>query len=110
MSSRPIPEWPGDADGDAMRQLQDDGFDFNRDAEIDFNIDFDRLPPHPSVVGLLKDKLPSAQVSIEDDCILVQVRARLTYSFVTGMQADLTQISAPFGGRCESWGLFSDQT
>jgi hypothetical protein len=109
MTNKPTTQWPNDADGDVMRQLQDDRFDFNREVEIDFNIDFDRLPPDSSVVDLLKDKLPSAQVSIEDDCILVQMRARLTYSFVTGMQADLTQISAPFGGRCESWGLFSDQ-
>jgi len=39
---------------------------------------------------------------------LVRMRARVTYPFVIKMQADLTQISAAFGGKCESWGCFSD--
>lgn len=99
--------WPNDADGDAMRRLRDTGFDFSHEVEIDFNIDFDRLPPHPSVIDRFKEKFPSSRASIEDDGILLQVRARVTYSFVTEMQAELTQISAPFGGRCDSWGLFS---
>jgi hypothetical protein len=108
MSSPNTPEWPDDADGAVMRQLQDAGFDFDREVEIDFNVDFDQLPPHPSVVDLVKDNFPAAQVMVEDDGILVQIQSRLTYSFVTGMQADLSKISAPFGGRCESWGLFSE--
>jgi hypothetical protein len=107
MSSPNTPEWPDDADGAVMRQLQDAGFDFNREVEIDFNVDFDQLP-HPAVADLVKHNFPTAQVFAEDDGILVQIQARLTYSFVTGMQADLTKISAPFGGRCESWGLFSE--
>ena len=101
-------DWPNDADGDVMRRLQSSGFNFDSEKEIDFNIDFDRWPPDLSVVGILENNLPSAKISVQDEYILVQARARLTYPFVIKMQADLSEISAAFGGRCESWGLFSD--
>jgi len=32
--------WPDDADGDVLRRLRADGFDFRRKYSIDFNIDF----------------------------------------------------------------------
>lgn len=99
--------WPNDADGDVMRRLQSSGFRFDRDAEIDFNIDFDQWPPDPAVIGILQSELPSTKVSVQENYIMVQVRARLTYPFVIKMQADLTQISAAFGGRCESWGCWT---
>jgi Regulator of ribonuclease activity B len=101
-------DWPNDADGDVMRRLQDSGFDFDREAMIDFNIDCDRWPPDSSVIGILENELASAKVSVQDDHILVQVRALLTYPFVIKMQANLTRIGAAFGGRCESWGVFLD--
>jgi hypothetical protein len=99
--------WPNDADGDVMRRLQSNGFSFDREAEIDFNIDFDQWPPDPSVIDILQNELPSAKVSVQDDYILVQLRAWLTYPFVIKMQAELTQISAAFGGRCETWGCWA---
>ena len=46
-------------------------------------------------------------MSIDGDSILVQVRGLVTYDFVTGMQANLTQLSAEFAGRCESWGILA---
>jgi hypothetical protein len=100
--------WPNNADGDVMRSLQAGGFNFDREVEIDFNIDFDEWPPDSSVTGMLQNKLPSAVISVEEGCLLVQVRARLTYQFVINMQAELTALSDPFGGICESWGVWSD--
>ena len=100
-------EWPDDADGDVMRRLRDAGFDFSLEAEVDFNIDFDRLPPDSAVIGLVEAKFPSARVSIDGDSILVQVRGLVTCDFVTGMQANLTQLSPEFAGRCESWGILA---
>jgi hypothetical protein len=100
--------WPNDADGDVMRRLQRSGFSFDSETEIDFNVDFDRWPPDLSLMDILQTELPSAKLSVYDDYILVRMRARVTYPFVIKMQADLTQISAAFGGKCESWGCFSD--
>jgi hypothetical protein len=59
--------WPNDADGDVMRRLQSSGFSFDREAEIDFNIDFDQWPPDPSLIGILQNELPSAKVSVHED-------------------------------------------
>ena len=102
-------DWPADADGDVMRRLQGDGFDFAREVEIDFNIDFNTWPPDPVFAELLESHMPSARISMQEDYILVQVRGFLTYLLVTKMQSDLTQISERFGGRCLSWGVYSDQ-
>lgn len=100
--------WPNDADGDVLRRLKAKGFNFEREVGIDFNIDFDVWPPDISLTSILASRWPSAKISIEENYILVQVRARVTHPFVTNMQADLTAISVPFGGRCESWGVLWD--
>jgi hypothetical protein len=98
-------DWPNDADGGVMRRLQRSGFPFDCEAVIDFNVEFDE-PPDELVVRMLKGELPSAKISEQNDEILVQVRALITYPFVVRMQADLSRMCARFGGRCESWGVF----
>jgi hypothetical protein len=102
--------WPSDADGDVMRRLQSDNFDFDREVEVDFNIDFDTWPPHDKAIMLLKNAKPNAQITVynDDQYVLMQLTAILTYSFVISTQAELTEISRPFGGRCESWGVYWD--
>ncbi|ESQ83234.1 hypothetical protein AEAC466_13360 [Asticcacaulis sp. AC466] len=74
-------DWPSDADGDVMRRLQKGGFDFDREVEIDFNIDFDRWPPDASIMAVLANAFPSATVSVEEGYMRVQVRSLVTYAF-----------------------------
>jgi hypothetical protein len=37
-------DWPNDADGDVLRRLKENGFEFDKEVEIDFNIDFNHWP------------------------------------------------------------------
>jgi len=97
--------WPNDADGDVMRQLHAEGFDFDREIEIDFNIDFKDWPSSQVFMNELAKAYPDCEISLEDDYVLLKIAAQLTYPFVREMQAKLTQIAQPHGGRCESWGV-----
>jgi len=102
--------WPSGADGDVMRRLQRDNFHFDREVEIDFNVDFETWPPHDKALMSLKSAKPNAPVTMNNAAqyVLVQLRGLLTYPFVISTQAELTEISRPFGGRCESWGVYWD--
>ena len=48
--------WPNDTDGDVLRRLEQDGFDFTRTHEIDFIVDFDSWPPPKKAISLLSEK------------------------------------------------------
>jgi hypothetical protein len=48
------PDWPNDADGDVFRKLARRGFDFSRSYAVDYNVDFERWPPHPDAVVILR--------------------------------------------------------
>lgn len=100
--------WPHDADGDVMRRLQADGFDFAREAEIDFNIDFEDWPPSDAAISAVQAAFPTARVHTPGDYIQLQLVARITYPFVMDMQDRLTRLTTQWGGRCDSWGVLWD--
>jgi hypothetical protein len=87
--------WPDDADGDVMRRLQDANFDFSREVELDFNVDFETWPPNEEVMASLARIRPDARLTLydEDKCVLIQITALLTYHFVLSVQAELTEIT-----------------
>ena len=105
-------DWPDGADGDVLRRLADDGLDFSKPYEIDFNIDFEHWPPQSEAFERVRARYPAASLIAPDDgfggYILVCVSALLTYDLVMEVQRDLTQLTAPFGGVCESWGVLHD--
>jgi len=41
MGDTPQRVWPGDVDGDVFRRLDAARFDFSKEGDVDFNIDFD---------------------------------------------------------------------
>lgn len=103
-------DWPSDVDGDVFRRLQSEGFDFDREIEVDFNIDFEKWPPPDGAITTLTQAMPQAAISMQDDneYVLLKIRATLTYSFVMETQAELTQLAQPYGGKCDSWGVWWD--
>ena len=101
--------WPPDADGDAMRRLENAGFDFKQPHPVDFQIDFEGWPPAKEALLLLEDKYgPIGVYGPEDDfhgyvqCTVVEP---VTYEFVTRMQREISTLMKPFGGCCDSWGV-----
>lgn len=95
---------PNDADGDVIRRLHATGFDFGEFVDIDFNVEFDEGQPIQHALEAIATEFPSA--TIIDDWIHVTVHGRVTYTLVTRAQARLTELAAPYGGRCDSWGVF----
>ena len=107
--------FPDDVDGDVLRRMAEDGFDFSKSVDIDFNIDFDSWPPPEAFMVKIRERHPDAQViepgegDDEDDEGYVQVVVHdvLSYDLVMRVQSELSALAAPFGGVCESWGAWS---
>ena len=102
-------DWPDDADGGVFRRLEECGFDFSRKHKIDFEVDFDIWPPPEAAVTALESKYPSVTLCRPEDDFPGHVRLEVfdvvTYEFVIRMQEEVTRLVAPFGGRCDSWGV-----
>jgi hypothetical protein len=104
-------QWPRNADGDVFRGLEADGFDFTKQCLIDFNVDFSGGTPSNEAVSVLRRYYPSATVYPKESdrpaYVLVQVYGHLDYNFVVGTQKMLTELMAPFGGSCTTWGVLA---
>lgn len=108
--------WPDDVDGDVLRRFEEDGFDFSKPIDIEFNIDFESWPPPAEFMGKLKALHPAAELvepgegDDEDDegYVQVVVHDRLGYELVMRVQRELSALAAPYGGVCDSWGAFSN--
>jgi Regulator of ribonuclease activity B len=103
-------DWPDDADGGVLRRLAAQGFDFSIPHEIDFNIDFENWPPPPDALGRIRECYPDVSSVDPDDgfngYFLIRLFRKVTYEFVVETQRELSKFMAPFGGVCDSWGLF----
>jgi hypothetical protein len=102
---------PNDADGDAIRRLQSQNMDLTAPYWIDFNVDFDSWPPAPQALERLRKTYPKGKVEVWDDeelhSVIVQLFDPVTYEFVVRIQAEISSLMAPFGGRCEAWGVLT---
>jgi hypothetical protein len=107
----PAVDWPDDADGDALRRLVENGFDFEESWLVDFNVDFEVWPPAKAALEGLESEFGQLAVYAPEEGSLgyvqFQVRDRLSYESVTSIQRRATAIAGPFAGVCESWGVLS---
>jgi hypothetical protein len=103
--------FPDDADGDALRRLGENGFDFSRKILIDFNVDFEAWPPSNKAVAILASEYPSTRVyepdGADEGYVHFQVYAQVTYDLVTMVQRHVTKLMMPFRGECNSWGVMT---
>ena len=109
MKQSPDPIWPQDADGDVFRRLAASGLDFEVPYSIDFNIDFETWPPSPELIKFLRKQYSDIKVFEPDGessgYVLFVVNAKLTYELVMFVQSTVSELAAPYGGVCESWGV-----
>lgn len=101
-------DWPADADGDVFRRMQADGFDFATPASIDFNVDFAEWPPSGELLSALAQRFNQVEVHEPDEYrgyISFIVSERVTYELVMSIQRLVSELAAPYGGICESWGV-----
>jgi len=101
--------WPNDADGDVLRRIDADGFDFSKSYTVDYNIDFESWPPAPAAFELLKAQYGNIEVYEPDEdyagYVQFQINAPITYEGVTSIQRNASSAMQPFGGVCGSWGI-----
>ena len=62
-----MPEWPNDADGDALRRIWNDGADFTVKHVVDFQIDFNNPARIADAQELLKEKYKKVELYDETD-------------------------------------------
>jgi len=105
--------WPNDADGDVLRRMKDSNFDFSKAHSIDFNIDLLEWPPKQELIDILIKRYGDiAGYEPSEDMkgyLLFQINDQLTYELVIKTQEEATQLAAPYGGICESWGVMQDE-
>jgi hypothetical protein len=101
-----VESWPDDADGEVLRLLAENGFDFSAEVPIEFNVDVEEWPPGEAMLVALRKHYDDVEcVEAEDGDRFVQfvVTARVSYELVTSVQRAATELAAPFGGWCDSW-------
>ena len=103
--------WPNDADGDVLRRLAASDFDFDAKQRIDFNVDFDKWPPSPEFIAQLRSQYDKVEVIEPDEDgdvdghVLFVVEGKLSYELVMFVQHAVSALAAPYGGKCETWGV-----
>ena len=110
--------WPNDADGEVFEKLESDGFNFNIEHSIDFNIDFDSWPLSVEALKAFESWYPNCEFIDPDEedikngdtsgYILFTITNKLTYNFVLETQQKATNRAKKYGGWCASWGLVSN--
>ncbi|WP_243372503.1 ribonuclease E inhibitor RraB [Geotalea sp. SG265] len=103
--------WPNDDDGDLLRELEKDGFNFDAVHQVDFQINFERWPPPPQALQFL-EKLygPCAIVEPDEESdgyVEITKRMVLTYEGVVSAKEEITMLLKPFTGYCDWWDLRS---
>ena len=102
--------WPDDVDGDVFRRLAENQFNFLMPPEIDFNVDFENWPPAAAAIALLGARFPKIDV-IDPDAgdsgfLQFKINDLVTYELVMRVQDEVSRMMAPFGGICNSWGVY----
>lgn len=105
-----VETWPDDADGEVLRLLAEGGFDFSVEVPIEFNVDVEQWPPTEALLAELRKQYGDVEcVEDEEGDRFVQfiVMGRVSYDLVTSVQRAATELAAPSGGWCDSWGTLA---
>lgn len=100
-------DWPSDKDGERLRRLEKDGFDFAVEHKVSFRIEFASWPPPRAALRILEGRY--AQVHVveprDDDAghVTVVEPLRLSYCSVVDMQEALGVLVESGGGVYKSW-------
>ncbi len=108
--------WPDDVDGDVLRSLTRDNYDFDAITEIVFHVEVKQWPPQAKILELLKREYKNVEVvhpepGAEDDEGFVQfsIYDKLSYDRVTHTQRQVTEMVDSYGGSCDSWSVTTQE-
>lgn len=107
-------DYPDDADGDALRRIQEGGSDMAKPMVIDFAVLLPDELHARQFAAVAKQRDFEVLVSFDDDgacwtCYCTRTM-RATYGEVRAVQEELDEISRPFGGHSDGWGTFGNRS
>ena len=104
--------YPNDADGDALRRLVEAGADLSRPMDIEYSVAVPSEAAGVEVASAADQRGYSSELVYdeEDDAWSVYCVKRMlaTYEGVMAAQAEIGELSQPFGGECDGWGTFGN--
>lgn len=113
----PGPEYPRDADGDALRRVVADGSDMTKPMEIDFVVAVpsreagDQVAQHARRLGFRVDLVADAHEEEPDatswSCYCTKSMVP-DYDALLAVQRELDGIAKPWGGWSDGWGTFGN--
>lgn len=107
------PEYPNDADGDALRRVASTGSDMGRPMVVDFPVMVatEQIARELSVALQARGFSTSIYKHEKEPewDVICAIEMMLTYPEVVRIQRELTQWAAPFNGYCNSWGTFGNK-
>lgn len=107
-----IPDYPNNADGDALRRVAADGSDMSKPMVIDFSVAIPDETSGNHVASATRSAGYDSYVSQDKDsgewtCYCTKSMIA-TYVSVVSVQDELDKISHPFGGITDGWGTFGN--
>ena len=107
--------FPNDIDGDVMRTLAENHFNFDEQVEIEFFIEFKHWPlNHDEKTAIQKlyshcDFIDPEQDDIENGeqfgYVAFSVTHKVEHEFIVNMQKTVSSEMEKFGGVCDSWAV-----
>ncbi|RYY04022.1 MAG: ribonuclease E inhibitor RraB [Gammaproteobacteria bacterium] len=108
--------WPNDADGAVFRLLVKNNCDFEKEYVIDLNLDFDHWPLTEEEISNIKALFPNVEIvnpgpgqdignGVNIGFLQFQVVNKLSYEYITELQASVTKSISKYKGWCDSWGV-----
>ncbi len=104
--------YPNDADGDALRNVAEDGADMSLPMVIDFSVEVPDETSARRVAEIVAAHGFDPSISDHDDSdswsVYCSKSMLATYEGVVAVQLELNELSSPHGGTCDGWGTFGN--
>ena len=105
------PDYPRDADGDALRNVAASGSDMSRPMLIDFAIDTGSKSIAQACLAAIEEAGFEASLYQDDDqrwSVYVPIRMIADYDGIVRTQKGLGELVAEHGGTPDGWGTFGN--
>jgi hypothetical protein len=104
--------FPDDEDGHVLKMLYKEGLDFKEEQNVDFFVAVPDQESGQSVLEVLKNEgynceLEQDEESGEWTCFCF-IRMLLNYDEIVAIQKRLDELSKPYGGLSDGWGVMVD--
>jgi hypothetical protein len=104
--------YPNDADGDALRNVEESGADMSRPMIIDFSVEVPDERTARRVAEIVAAHGFDPSISEDDDSdswsVYCSKSMLATYEGVVAVQVELNELLSPHGGICDGWGSFGN--